>query len=167
MQSGVGQSGRAPYKSVVSAFVEISKEGGGVLSLWRGSGPTVQRAALLTASQVPTYDHVKHMIIDNGYMQQGYVCHFVCSMIAGVVAAAVTSPVDLVKSRVMVQPIDAAGRGLLYSGTLDCFRKVVQKEGALALFKGFNMQWLRLGPHTTISLMAFEQLRSLMGLSYL
>ena len=100
-------------------------------------------------------------------MREGYLCHFVSSMVAGVVAAAVTSPVDLVKSRVMSQPIDAAGRGVLYDGTLDCFAKVVRTEGWLALFKGFHTQWLRIGPHTTISLMIYEQSRRLAGLGFL
>lgn len=159
---------RPPYASVLAALREISQEGSGLKGLWRGSGPTVQRAALLTASQVPSYDHVKHAVVDSGYVQEGYLCHFGCSMVAGVVAATVTSPVDLVKSRVMTQPVNPiTGSGTLYSGTVDCFRKVVRSEGATALFKGFHGQWLRIGPHTTISLMAFEHLRQLVGMSYL
>ena len=86
---------------------------------------------------------------------------------AGVVAAAVTSPSDLVKSRMMAQPVDAAGRGTLYATATDCYLKVVRAEGPLALFKGFHGQWLRIGPHTTVSLMAFEQARKLVGMSYL
>jgi hypothetical protein len=168
MQSASSSSGRAEYASVWNALAQISKEGGGIRGLWRGSSPTVQRATLLTASQVPSYDHVKHYVVDNGHMREGYICHFFCSMVAGVVAAAVTSPVDLVKSRVMVQPVDSVtGRGTLYSGTIDCFRKVAQAEGTLSLFKGFHGQWLRIGPHTTISLMFFEQLRHFMGMAYL
>lgn len=167
MQSA-GIPGRPQYASALHALSEISREGGGVRGLWRGSSPTVQRAALLTASQVPSYDHVKHFMVDNGHLREGYVCHFFCSMIAGVVAAAVTSPVDLVKSRVMVQPVDpATGRGTVYAGTVDCFRKVIQAEGAMSLYKGFHGQWLRIGPHTTISLMVFEQLRNLVGMKYL
>jgi len=128
----------------------------------------VKRAALLTASQVPTYDHAKHLVLDAGYMQEGYMCHFACCMVAGVVAAGVTSPVDLAKSRVMTQPVDpASGRGTLYAGTFDCLAQVARREGPQALFKGFNSQWLRIGPHTTISLMCFEQLRRLAGMSYL
>ena len=42
---------------------------------------------------------------------RGYVCHFACSMLAGVVAAAVTSPVDLAKSRIMSQPLDPESLG--------------------------------------------------------
>ena len=161
-------SGPAPYSSVVSALSAIRAEGDGLRGLWRGTGPTCARATLLTASQVPTYDHVKHMLVDNGTLREGYLCHFVCSMIAGVVAAAVMSPADLIKSRIMVQPIDAAtGAGTRYSGTLDCLHKIVKNEGPLALFKGFHGQWLRIGPHTTVSLMAFEALRKFAGMAYL
>lgn len=168
MQNVGMPGGRAAYSSVREALREVVQDGGGLKGLWRGSLPTVQRAALLTASQVPSYDHVKHHLVDGDYMREGYLCHFLCSMVAGVVAAAVTSPVDLVKSRMMTQPVDAAtGRGLKYSGVLDCFRCVVRQEGPLALFKGFHCQWLRIGPHTTVSLMAFEQLRAFAGLTYL
>ena len=154
--------------SLGAALREICREGGGVHSLWRGTAPTVQRATLLTASQVPTYDHVKHSLLERGVVGEGYVCHFISAMLAGVVAALVTSPVDLVKSRIMAQPIDAAtGRGALYSSAIDCAAKVARAEGPLALYKGFNSQWLRIGPHTTISLMAFEQMRHLVGLAYL
>ena len=53
------------------------------------------------------------------------------------------------------------GRGVLYESTLDCLLKTAKSEGPLTGFRGFSMQWLRLGPHTTISLMCFEQLRHL------
>lgn len=159
---------RPPYSSMFAAMSEIRLEGNGVRGLWRGAGPTVQRATLLTASQVPSYDHSKHFLVDGGHVSEGPLCHFCCSMIAGVVAALVTSPSDLIKSRVMTQPIDpATGKGMLYDGTVSCFRAVVRTEGPLALYKGFHAQWLRIGPHTTISLMVFEQLRSLAGMRYL
>ena len=43
----------------------------------------------------------------------------------------------------------------------------MRTEGWLALFKGFHTQWLRIGPHTTISLMIYEQSRRLAGLGFL
>ncbi len=160
-------TGAPPYASLGAAIAQIARSEGGVAGLWRGCTPTVQRAVLLTASQVPAYDHFKHYLLDGGRMREGYLCHFVCSMFAGVVAAAVTSPSDLVKSRMMAQPVDAAGRGTLYADTTACYMQIVRAEGPLALFKGFHGQWLRIGPHTTVSLMAFEQLRFLAGMAYL
>jgi len=166
MQADAG--GRAQYSSTIDAFARIYREGNGVAGLWRGAGPTVQRATLLTAAQVPSYDHMKHTILNHGYMSEGMLCHFVCSMWAGFIAVSVTAPFDLVKSRVMVQPVDpSTGRGVLYAGTVDCFQSVVRQEGFFALYKGFHTQWLRLGPHTTISLMVFEHLRYLAGMNYL
>mmetsp|Transcript_102183 Transcript_102183/g.288656 ORF Transcript_102183/g.288656 Transcript_102183/m.288656 type:complete len:301 (-) Transcript_102183:93-995(-) len=161
------RAGVPEYTSVFHALGEIGREGG-IRGLWRGAGPTVQRAALLTASQVPSYDHAKHTVLNAGLMKEGYLCHFVCSMFAGVVAAAVTSPSDLVKSRVMVQPTDpVTKRGTLYANSMDCLVKVARAEGPRGLYKGFNAQWMRIGPHTTITLMVFEQLRRLLGMSYL
>jgi len=160
--------GELPYTSLRNALAEITRSEGGVAGLWRGCTPTVQRAALLTASQVPAYDHAKHLLVDGGHMHEGYACHFACSMFAGVVAAAVTSPSDLVKSRMMAQKVDAAtGRGALYADATSCYLQIVRAEGAASLFKGFHGQWLRIGPHTTVSLMCFEQLRHLAGMAYL
>ena len=186
MQSATGGGGRnVQYTSIWDAFQQIiqNNEGGGsrgggssirsITGLWRGSTATIQRATLLTASQVPSYDHFKHYMINHGYLQEGIFCHFISSMVAGIVAAAVTSPVDLVKSRVMIQPIDpATGNGMIYSNsmsTIQCMAKIMKTEhgGKIALYKGFHAQWLRIGPHTTISLMVFEQLRHLFGMAYL
>ena len=70
-----------------------------------------------------------------------------------------TNPIDVVK---VARWTGQAS----YDGTLDS-AKVVRTEGWLALFKGFHTQWLRIGPHTTISLMIYEQTRRLAGLGFL
>ena len=60
--------------------------------------------------------------------------------------AIVTSPVDVIKTRVMnVDPKNPA-----YSGMADCFFKIVRTEGPLGLYKGVNAQWMRVGPLTMI-----------------
>eukprot|EP00658_Telonema_sp_P-2_P074668 TRINITY_DN63944_c0_g1_i1.p2 TRINITY_DN63944_c0_g1~~TRINITY_DN63944_c0_g1_i1.p2 ORF type:complete len:108 (+),score=22.84 TRINITY_DN63944_c0_g1_i1:104-427(+) len=103
-------------------------------------------------------DRSKHVLLGYGY-EDGMALHFMCSMIGGVVASVVTSPVDLAKTRIMNHQSDA--------GIARTLSDVVRREGAMALYKGFHGQWLRIGPHTTISLMAFENLRHLAGLEYL
>lgn len=101
---------------------------------------------LLNATQLATYDHTKHYLIDNGLAKEGLVAHFASAMIAGVAVAVVTSPVDVIKTRVMnVDPRNPA-----YSGMADCARKIAQTEGLLGFFKGVNGQWMRIGPLTTL-----------------
>ena len=50
------------------------------------------------------------------------------------VSAGISSyPLDTVRRRLMMQ----SGRGdILYSGTIDCFKKIYQNEGGKAFFKG-------------------------------
>jgi hypothetical protein len=158
------QSGR---QNVVSMFRQIYQHEGGIRGLYQGMGPNVQRAALLTASQVGTYDHAKHTLLNAGWFTEGLGLHAAASMVAGVAAALVTSPIDLIKTRLMNQA--AASRAAsgaparVYDGVLDCAVKTVQREGVLALWAGFTAQWVRIGPHTIVTFMVFEELRALCG----
>jgi hypothetical protein len=150
------------YSGVTGAFRQILAEGGW-RGLFRGLGPTVQRAAVLTASQVPSYDHIKSSLRGGGgvggWLDEGPVLHAVASMGAGLVAAAATSPVDVVKTRVM-----NAAPGV-YNGSLHCARQLLLHEGASSFYKGFLPNWLRIGPHTIITFLVYERLRSLAGLN--
>ena len=88
-------------------------------------------------------------------MKEGKSCHFTSAFIAGVCVALVTSPVDVVKTRIMnVNPSNPA-----YSGALDCLAKIIQVEGYAGLYKGVNAQWMRVGPLTMIQFMVWEQFR--------
>lgn len=86
-------------------------------------------------------------------------------LLTGLVCSISTSPIDTVKVRYMNQQFNAQGRGALYSSAIDCAVKTVSREGPMALYKGFLMCWLRLGPHTMLSLMIFEKLRSFVGIN--
>ncbi|KAF9303667.1 hypothetical protein BGZ74_003293 [Mortierella antarctica] len=143
----------------------------GIPGLYRGVVPTAARAMVVTASQLASYDTTKHWLLklmdSNGELQfrEGYLVHFVASTVAGLVCSISTSPIDTVKVRYMNQQFNAQGKGALYSSAIDCAVKTVSREGPMALYKGFLMCWLRLGPHTMLSLMIFEKLRSFVGIN--
>ena len=59
------------------------------------------RATILNMCQLGTYDSVKHSIIRNGVLSDGAGCHLMSSLCAGIVMAVATSPVDLIKTRLM------------------------------------------------------------------
>eukprot|EP00038_Savillea_parva_P022567 m.37936 g.37936 ORF g.37936 m.37936 type:complete len:310 (+) comp5600_c0_seq2:27-956(+) len=159
MQAAVGSR----YPSTWSALKDIYRDEGWA-GLYRGTIPTVKRAALLTATQLGTYDHVKHGILNLGVLKEGVALHFSSGVVAGFAVAVTTSPVDTVRTRLMNQPCDASGRGLVYKGMVDCAVQTMRKEGVLGIYKGFSAQWLRVGPHTTISLVVWEFLRRATGL---
>ncbi|KAG0099517.1 hypothetical protein BGZ93_007275 [Podila epicladia] len=143
----------------------------GIPGLYRGVVPTAARAMVVTASQLASYDTTKHWLLklkdSKGEVQfrEGYLVHFVASTVAGLVCSISTSPIDTVKVRYMNQQFNAQGKGALYSSAIDCAVKTISHEGPMALYKGFLMCWLRLGPHTMLSLMIFEKLRSFVGIN--
>ncbi len=147
------------YPSTRRAFGDVFRKEGGWAGLFQGWSPNTVRAGILTASQVPSYDHIKHSILNSGSMEEGILLHLVCSFCAGFITAVTTSPVDVVKSRLMNQ--GATTR--MYSGVTDCVLSIVKHEGAQGLFKGFLPNWIRIAPHTTVSLLVFETLRRAVG----
>eukprot|EP01120_Amphizonella_sp_Union-15-10_P002725 TRINITY_DN13026_c0_g1_i1.p1 TRINITY_DN13026_c0_g1~~TRINITY_DN13026_c0_g1_i1.p1 ORF type:complete len:301 (-),score=50.34 TRINITY_DN13026_c0_g1_i1:69-971(-) len=153
-----GQNPR--YNSLTHAFHHIYKNEG-LAGLYKGVSPTAQRAALLTAAQLSSYDHIKHFFLNMG-VKEGKNLQFISSIFAGFVCAVVTSPIDVVKTRVMNQQV--SGAQLKYSSTWDCISKISKAEGLLGFYKGFLPNWMRIGPHTIITFLAYEHLRKLFGI---
>eukprot|EP01104_Vermistella_antarctica_P000691 TRINITY_DN10824_c0_g1_i1.p1 TRINITY_DN10824_c0_g1~~TRINITY_DN10824_c0_g1_i1.p1 ORF type:complete len:310 (-),score=23.00 TRINITY_DN10824_c0_g1_i1:67-996(-) len=151
------------YANTFQAFRIIWKEGG-MAALYRGVGPTTKRAAILTSSQLASYDHSKHIILNRGLLEEGNLLHFSCSILAGLVCAVTTSPIDNIKTRVMNQPLTPDGRKL-YRNSWDCFVKTLKAEGVTGLYKGFYSQWLRIGPHTIVAFVVLEKLRTLVNIN--
>lgn len=52
-------------------------------------------------------------------------------------------------------------QGKLYRGFLDCILQISSKEGLLGLYKGIGAVYLRLGPHTVLSLFFWDELRKM------
>ena len=70
------------------------------------------------------------------FAQAPFVRHFAAALAAGFTGAFVSSPFDVVKSRVMNQALHpATGRGLLYNGTWHCVVASVRAEGVASLWK--------------------------------
>ncbi|XP_020216972.1 mitochondrial uncoupling protein 5 [Cajanus cajan] len=151
---------RRNYKSVVDAITRMARSEG-VASLWRGSSLTVNRAMLVTASQLASYDQFKEMILEKGLMRDGLGTHVTASFAAGFVAAVASNPVDVIKTRVMNMKVEP-GAAPPYAGALDCALKTVRAEGPMALYKGFVPTISRQGPFTVVLFVTLEQVRKLL-----
>ena len=146
--------------SIREALAQALKEGGW-RSLWKGAVPNVQRAALVNLGDLTTYDQAKTGLVTRGWSPDSWTTHGVSSACAGLAAATLGTPADVVKARVMNQPLDAAGAGRYYSGSLDCLVKTVRAEGVMSLYKGFIPCWLRMAPWSMTFWLTFEKMRIL------
>lgn len=92
----------------------------------------------MTASQLATYDEFKKGILRAGWGGDGLGTHFAASLMSGLVATTVCSPVDVIKTRVM-----AAQKGA--GGVWEVLGGAVRKEGVRWMFKGWGPSFARLG----------------------
>lgn len=81
---------------------------------------------------------------------------------AGVPAAFLTTPADVIKTRLQVKT--RAGE-LAYSGIRDCATKIMKYEGFSAFWKGSGMRVFRSSPQFGITLLSYEKLAQFFGLS--
>ncbi|GFG31791.1 hypothetical protein Cfor_04228 [Coptotermes formosanus] len=149
---------RRNYKNVFDSLFRIVKEEG-VVTLWRGAIPTMGRAMVVNAAQLASYSQAKQFLLDTGYFKDNVFCHFVSSMISGLVTTAASMPVDIAKTRIQnMKTVDGKPE---YTGAVDVLAKVVRKEGFFALWKGFTPYYARLGPHTVLTFIFLEQMNQI------
>eukprot|EP00980_Cylindrotheca_fusiformis_P002878 scaffold674_cov126-Cylindrotheca_fusiformis.AAC.17 len=157
-----GSSRPKRYTGVTHAFFTIIREEG-MWSLWNGVGPTVSRATILAAAELGTYDEIKGRLLATPYFEDDIVCVTLTSSISGFFCTLASSPFDVMKSRVMGQPVNKDGTGRYYRGMTDCFFKVLKKEGIMSFYNGFWPNFGYIAPHVVISFIAMEFLKSNFG----
>lgn len=150
-----GELSKPRYSGLVDAMRKITTQEG-VVGLWKGSVPAVQRAAMVNLGELATYDTAKQMWLGTGLVADNVYCHVLSAVCSGFFASLASTPADVVKTRLMNQ----SG---VYKGSIDCFVKTAQTEGVRGLYKGFLPGWARLGPWQLVFWVTFEKLRHVTG----
>lgn len=107
----------------------------GILGLYKGTGATAMRDVTFSLVYFPLFAHLKDLGPKiPGTNDVPFYHSFVSGCAAGCVAAVAVNPVDVVKTRLQVLS-RGAGEDT-YQGILDCFQKIMRKEGPRAFLKG-------------------------------
>uniref|UniRef100_A0A667J6G5 Solute carrier family 25 member 34 n=1 Tax=Lynx canadensis TaxID=61383 RepID=A0A667J6G5_LYNCA len=155
--------GSPAYLSVLGALETIWRQQG-LAGLWRGVGGAVPRVMVGSAAQLATFASAKAWVQKQQWLpEDSWLVALAGGMISSVAVAAVMTPFDVVSTRLYNQPVDGTGKGQLYGGLADCLVKIWRQEGPLALYKGLGPAYLRLGPHTILSMLFWDELRKLAG----
>ncbi|XP_076683811.1 calcium-binding mitochondrial carrier protein Aralar1 isoform X2 [Andrena cerasifolii] len=127
----------------------------GLFGLYKGARACFLRDVPFSAIYFPMYAHTKARLADEG----GYntpLSLLVSGAIAGVPAAALVTPADVIKTRLQV--VAREGQ-TTYNGLLDCARKIYREEGARAFWKGATV--FRSSPQFGVTLFTYELLQRL------
>ncbi|XP_064598941.1 mitochondrial dicarboxylate carrier-like [Liolophura sinensis] len=142
---------RRNYKHAVDGLYRVLKEEG-IRKNFSGATMASSRAVLVTIGQLACYDQIKIVLLKTGYFGDNLTTHFSCSIMAGTIATFLTQPLDVMKTRMMnAKPGE-------YSNLFSC-AKDIAKNGPLGFVKGFVPAFVRLGPHTVLTFIFFEQIR--------
>lgn len=120
----------------------------------------VARVMVGSAVQLSTFSTTKLKIAQTNYFREdSWLIPASASMFSSLAVVSCMTPFDVVSTRLYNQGTTASGKGLLYNGFLDCFIKISKQEGLTGFFKGVGPHYFRIGPHTILSLLFWDQLK--------
>jgi len=149
--------------SIASTAGDLFKNQG-IGGFYRGIDSNIARAMVLNGTKMACYDQAKGFVVSvTGFERKSLMTTFFSAVAAGFFMTCTVAPFDMVRTRLMNQPADAK----VYSNALDCAMKIATQEGPLTFWRGFFPIWSRFAPTTTLQLVIFETLRSMMGMESL
>jgi len=149
------------YKGSFHALSTILREEG-PLGLYRGFFTALATYGPLVGIYFATYEKLKLTIAKSrnyaSVQELPFYYHLVSGASAGAFAAAVTCPMDVVKTRIQVFSRDNPEE---YSNAYRAVKTIVQKEGIRAFSKGLGARILWIAPGNAITISAYEQCKKL------
>ncbi|KAI9136103.1 mitochondrial carrier domain-containing protein [Paraphysoderma sedebokerense] len=159
------------YSSTFEAVTSVYKSDG-MLGFYRGYLSTVLREIPFTCIQFPLYEYLKHRLhqsnIHSGLPPPKSYELAILGSIAGGIAAAITTPLDVVKTRVMLSSkssshiTNANIRNTYYHGVFSTFRIIIAEDGVRALFRGLGPRvvWISMGGFVFLGV--YEKVKSML-----
>ncbi|XP_068605016.1 mitochondrial adenyl nucleotide antiporter SLC25A24-like [Brachionichthys hirsutus] len=136
---------------LVGGFQQMLKEGG-LTALWRGNGINVLKIAPETAIKFMAYEQYKKLLSDGKAIETHK--RFMAGSLAGATAQTAIYPMEVLKTRLTLRKTGQ------YSGTFDCAKRILRKEGVKAFYKGYVPNLVGIIPYAGIDLAVYESLKN-------
>jgi hypothetical protein len=118
----------------------------GIAGLYSGFLPLSMRAVVVTLGQMASYDHLRDVL--KAVIATKSLLNVVSAVGAGLISAVLSTPLDVVKTRLQTQT--QCQKGPRYTGPIHCLVSIVKDEGPLVLFKGVTPVSARMVPYVSI-----------------
>lgn len=158
-----GESARLHGIKPSSAWV-ITRELG-LFGLYKGASACLLRDIPFSAIYFPIYAHCKKDLFNDGKDGKKLAPYelFSSGALAGIPAAYLCTPADVIKTRLQVQ----ARKGeQTYSGIVDAAGKIYKQEGIRAFFKGGVARVFRSSPQFGVTLLSYELIQRVVPFPY-
>ncbi len=185
------QSGAAEGGILAKVRMNVQSSEAGYLSLWRGLSPTLWRDVPFSALYWASYEIIRqHLLQHPGIFPQAvsqgvFMPSFISGAAAGSIAALLTTPFDVVKTRRQVDlyqepvvehahrgcgkrsspPQILSGKSAMPRGTFRVMADIVRTESWSSLFIGSVPRVAKVAPACAIMISSYEMGKALFGLS--
>ncbi|KAM9322421.1 mitochondrial coenzyme A transporter SLC25A42 [Pholidichthys leucotaenia] len=152
-QGNINSALQEAYRLIYQTYLKD-----GFFSLWRGNSATMVRVIPYAAIQFCAHEQYKSLLGDY-YGFQGKALppfpRFLAGSVAGITAAMLTYPLDMVRARMAVTPKE------MYSNIFHVFGRISREEGRKTLYRGFTPTILGVIPYAGLSFFTYETLKKL------
>ncbi|KAJ1914049.1 Carrier protein, mitochondrial [Tieghemiomyces parasiticus] len=146
----------------------------GATSLWRGLAPTLWRDVPFSAIYWTSYEFLRHRFTHHFYrgnamglsQSENFRVSFLSGALSGMLAATVTIPFDVAKTRRQIDLAigHPAGQSTptiainsrTNEGTLRLMRRIAEQEGVSALYRGLTARLIKSAPACAIMISSYE-----------
>lgn len=154
------QASRMQYTELLAHMSrEIRREG--PRALWRGWAATVLRDVPFSVLYWASYDHLKRVAGQRDNPSVPFT--IAAGSLAGGLAAAVTLPLDVVKTHRQIDiasPSNGKSRGSSSSSTFQHLRSIYRQQGVPGLFSGLTPRLVKVMPACAIMISSYEYIKS-------
>ncbi|XP_056450497.1 ADP/ATP translocase 2 [Gadus chalcogrammus] len=158
LAADVGKPGAGrEFNGLADCLKKISKSDG-IRGLYQGFNVSVQGIIIYRAAYFGIYDTAKGMLPDN--KKGSILVSWMIAQSVTAVAGLTSYPFDTVRRRMMMQS-GRKGADIMYTGTIDCWKKIARDEGGKAFFKGALSNVLR-GMGGAFVLVLYDELKKVL-----
>ena len=116
----------------------------GFAGLYKGFGVTIMREIPFSFIQFPLYEYCKKVIAETTNRECSEFEAACIGSVSGGIAAAATTPLDVLKTRLM---LGVDSKGVAYLNASDVLKRLLREEGWKKLFSGITprVTWISIG----------------------
>lgn len=161
LASDVGKDQKT-FNGLADCLIKTSKGPSGVLGLYNGFGVSVAGIIPYRGVYFGMYDSLAGI---NPFKKEpgivGLASKFAIAQVTAITAGYASYPFDTIRRRLQMQS-EKPKAEWAYSGTADCFFKILKEEGTSALFKGAGANALRT-VGSALVLVLYGEIKAFMG----
>jgi len=158
LAADVGSGKEREFSGMVDCLQKMMKQGG-IGALYNGFGISVVGIIAYRATYFGSFDTGKVLLFEDP-KKANFFAMWAFAQVVTVGAGIASYPLDTVRRRLMMTS-GKKGADVMYTGTMDCFRKIYKDEGGKAFFKGCLSNVIR-GTGGALVLVFYDKIQAML-----